>query len=134
MERTQFKKEMNLALLREFSMRYVFVYFCFILLESFGQNYPEVSTGENNKKFYHVTLIYSRFQHNDGYLDSGSEALTCAFNRRGNYLAVGCNDGRIAVWDFMTRGIAIIFSSHTHPITSLRYVHVISENYHSFEK
>jgi len=43
-------------------------------------------------------------QHNDGYLDSGSEALTCAFNRRGNYLAVGCNDGRIAVWDFMTRG------------------------------
>jgi len=60
-------------------------------------------------------------QHNDGYLDSGSEALTCAFNRRGNYLAVGCNDGRIAVWDFMTRGVAISYSSHTHPITSLRY-------------
>ncbi|XP_065883835.1 retinoblastoma-binding protein 5 homolog [Dysidea avara] len=70
------------------------------LLQSFSQNYPE---------------------HNDGYLDSGSEALTCAFNRRGNYLAVGCNDGRIAVWDFMTRGIAISYSSHTHPITSLSW-------------
>jgi len=60
-------------------------------------------------------------QHNDGILDSGSEALTCAFNRRGTLLAVGCNDGRIAVWDFMTRGIARMCNSHIHPITSLRY-------------
>ena len=44
-------------------------------------------------------------EHNDGVLDSGSEALITQFNRRGTMLAVGCNDGRIALWDFMTRGI-----------------------------
>lgn len=59
-------------------------------------------------------------QHNDGILDSGSEALTCSFNRRGTLLAVGCNDGRIAIWDFMTRGIARMCNSHIHPITFLR--------------
>ena len=41
-------------------------------------------------------------EHNDGVLDSGSEALITQFNRRGTMLAVGCNDGRIALWDFMT--------------------------------
>ena len=35
-------------------------------------------------------------EHNDGVLDSGSEALITRFNRRGTMLAVGCNDGRIA--------------------------------------
>ena len=40
-------------------------------------------------------------EHNDGVLDSGSEALITQFNRRGTMLAVGCNDGRIALWDFM---------------------------------
>jgi COMPASS component SWD1 len=43
------------------------------------------------------------------------------FNRRGTLLAVGCNDGRIAIWDFLTRGIAKSFSGHTHPITSLSW-------------
>ena len=42
-------------------------------------------------------------EHNDGVLDPGSEALITQFNRRGTMLAVGCNDGRIALWDFMTR-------------------------------
>ena len=65
-------------------------------------------------------LAFSFSQHGDGILDSGSEALTCAFNRRGTLLAVGCNDGRIAVWDFMTRGIARMLNGHIHPITSLR--------------
>jgi COMPASS component SWD1 len=54
-------------------------------IESFGQNYPEES---------------------DGVLDSISMALTTSFNRKGTLLAVGCNDGRIFVWDFLTRGIA----------------------------
>uniref|UniRef100_T1J3M1 Uncharacterized protein n=1 Tax=Strigamia maritima TaxID=126957 RepID=T1J3M1_STRMM len=67
------------------------------LLESFGQNYPE--------EF-------------DGALDCISLALTCAFNKRGTLLAVGCNDGRIVVWDFLTRGIAKIISAHVHPVWS----------------
>lgn len=68
------------------------------LLESFGQNYPE--------EF-------------DGALDCISLAVTCAFNKRGTLLAVGCNDGRIVIWDFLTRGIAKIVSAHVHPVCSL---------------
>ena len=42
-------------------------------------------------------------EHNDGVLDSGSEAFITQFNRRGTMLAVGCNDaGRIALWDFIS--------------------------------
>ncbi|CAH0771771.1 unnamed protein product [Bemisia tabaci] len=70
------------------------------LLESFGQNYPE--------EF-------------DGILDSSSLAVTCAFNKRGTLLAVGCNDGRIVIWDFLTRGIAKIISSHIHPVCSIHW-------------
>uniref|UniRef100_A0A224YQH2 COMPASS component SWD1 n=1 Tax=Rhipicephalus zambeziensis TaxID=60191 RepID=A0A224YQH2_9ACAR len=68
------------------------------LLESFGQNYPE--------EF-------------DGALDCISLAVTCAFNKRGTLLAVGCNDGRLVIWDFLTRGIAKIVSAHVHPVCSL---------------
>jgi len=60
------------------------------------------------------------FQEYDGSLDSVSVAVTASFNRRGSLLAVGCNDGRIVVWDFLTRGIAKIISAHVHPVTSLR--------------
>ncbi|XP_014259788.1 retinoblastoma-binding protein 5 homolog [Cimex lectularius] len=70
------------------------------LLESFGQNYPE--------EF-------------DGTLDCISLAVTCSFNKRGTLLAVGCNDGRIVVWDFLTRGIAKIIPAHMHPICSLSW-------------
>ncbi|KAK0168446.1 hypothetical protein PV327_002245 [Microctonus hyperodae] len=70
------------------------------LLESFGQNYPE--------EF-------------DGTLDCISLAVTCTFNKRGTLLAVGCNDGRIVVWDFLTRGIAKIISAHVHPVCSLSW-------------
>ncbi|XP_017784901.1 PREDICTED: retinoblastoma-binding protein 5 homolog [Nicrophorus vespilloides] len=70
------------------------------LLESFGQNYPE--------EF-------------DGTLDCLSIALTCAFNKRGTLLAVGCNDGRIVIWDFLTRGIAKIISAHVHPVCSISW-------------
>lgn len=79
--------------------------------ESFGQNYPE--------EF-------------DGALDCASLAVTCAFNRRGTLLAVGCNDGRIVIWDFLTRGIAKVISAHVHPVCSLRLVlqvcwHILSQ-------
>lgn len=67
------------------------------LLESFGQNYPE--------EF-------------DGTLDCISLAVTCTFNKRGTLLSVGCNDGRIVIWDFLTRGIAKIISAHMHPVCS----------------
>ncbi|XP_062588225.1 retinoblastoma-binding protein 5 homolog, partial [Saccostrea cucullata] len=70
------------------------------LLESFGQNYPEDF---------------------DGALDCISIAITCAFNRQGTLLAVGCNDGRIVIWDFLTRGIAKIISAHVHPVCSLSW-------------
>lgn len=36
-------------------------------------------------------------------------------------LAVGCNDGRIFVWDFLTRGIAKIITAHVHPVCSLSW-------------
>jgi len=70
------------------------------LLESFGQNYPE--------EF-------------DGALDCISMAVTCQFNRYGTLLAVGCNDGRIVIWDFLTRGIAKIITAHVHPVCSITW-------------
>ncbi|XP_059151928.1 retinoblastoma-binding protein 5 homolog isoform X2 [Physella acuta] len=70
------------------------------LLESFGQNFPEDF---------------------DGTLDCVSIAITCAFNRQGTLLAVGCNDGRIVVWDFLTRGIAKFLNAHVHPVCSLSW-------------
>ncbi|QQP50891.1 Retinoblastomabinding protein 5like, partial [Caligus rogercresseyi] len=70
------------------------------LLESFGQNYPE---------------------ENDGTLDCITMAITCQFNRFGTLLAVGCNDGRIVIWDFLTRGIAKIIQAHIHPVCSISW-------------
>ncbi|XP_005112727.1 retinoblastoma-binding protein 5 homolog isoform X2 [Aplysia californica] len=70
------------------------------LLESFGQNFPEDF---------------------DGALDCVSIAITCTFNRQGTLLAVGCNDGRIVVWDFLTRGIAKFINAHVHPVCSLSF-------------
>lgn len=72
----------------------------FFILESFCQNFPEEY---------------------DGALDSISLAVTCCFNKYGTLLAVGCNDGRIVIWDFLTRGIAKIISAHVHPICSLSF-------------
>nr|CAG4643906.1 EOG090X04Y3 [Lepidurus arcticus] len=70
------------------------------LLESFGQNYPEEFNGT---------------------LDCISQAVTCHFNRRGTLLAVGCNDGRIVIWDFLTRGIAKVITAHVHPVCSISW-------------
>lgn len=36
-------------------------------------------------------------------------------------MAVGCNDGRIFIWDFLTRGIAKIITAHVHPVCSLSW-------------
>ncbi|KAL8620662.1 Retinoblastoma-binding protein 5 [Nucella lapillus] len=70
------------------------------LLETFGQNYPEDF---------------------DGALDCVSIAVTCSFNRQGTLFAVGCNDGRIVIWDFLTRGISKVINAHVHPVCSLSW-------------
>lgn len=66
-----------------------------------------------------IMSVYVCRQEADGTLDCISMALTCTFNRWGTLLAVGCNDGRIVIWDFLTRGIAKIISAHIHPVCSL---------------
>ena len=68
--------------------------------------------------FNQITFVSKDF---DGVLDCISIAITCAFNKRGTLLAVGCNDGRIVLWDFLTRGIAKLINAHVHPVCSLRY-------------
>lgn len=67
---------------------------------SLGQNYPDEC---------------------DGTLDCVSYAMNGMFNRRGSVLAVGCNDGRIVIWDFVTRGIAKVISAHTGAVTGLSW-------------
>ena len=42
------------------------------------------------------------------------------FNRWGSLLAVGCNDGRVCIFDFITRQMAKVLSGHVQPVTSLR--------------
>lgn len=64
-----------------------------------------------------TTLLSKEF---DGVLDSVSFGVSCMFNKYGSLLAVGCNDGRIVIWDFLTRGIAKIIMAHVHPVCSLR--------------
>ncbi|VDP05332.1 unnamed protein product [Soboliphyme baturini] len=68
--------------------------------KSFGQSYPEEL---------------------DGTLDCSSIALTCRFNRWGSLLAVGCNDGRVLIFDFITRGIVKAIAAHVQPVCSLSW-------------
>lgn len=74
----------------------------------------------HSKSFPCMPSLKTSLQEYDGSLDSVSVAVTATFNRRGSLLAVGCNDGRIVIWDFLTRGIAKILSAHVHPVTSVR--------------
>lgn len=57
----------------------------------------------------------------DGVLDCMSLAICCSFNRQGSLLAVGCNDGRVVIWDFLTRGIAKSIQGHVHPVCSVSW-------------
>ncbi|XP_063712669.1 retinoblastoma-binding protein 5-like [Symsagittifera roscoffensis] len=70
------------------------------LLESFGHTYPEEL---------------------DGSLDCVAFVNCCAFNRWGTLFAVGCNDGRLIIWDFLTRGISKIIQSHVQPMSSISW-------------
>lgn len=58
----------------------------------------------------------------DGTLDCSSLSVSCAFNRRGSLLAVGCNDGRVVIWDFLTQKIARSIVAHAaHPACSISW-------------
>lgn len=39
----------------------------------------------------------------------------------GSLLAVGCNDGRVIIWDFDTRGVARILIGHVETISSVSW-------------
>ncbi|CAG0912843.1 unnamed protein product [Notodromas monacha] len=67
------------------------------------------------------TFVQSYPEEYDGSLDCVTLALACAFNRRGSLLAVGCNDGRLIIWDFITRGIAKVIMAHSHPLCALSW-------------
>ncbi|XP_065176061.1 retinoblastoma-binding protein 5 homolog [Sycon ciliatum] len=60
-------------------------------------------------------------EENDGCLDCGALANSCAFNRFGTLLAVGCRDGRIVLWDLLTRGITRTFTGHSYSVTTLSW-------------
>ena len=53
-------------------------------------------------------------------LDDGDVAV-CAFNRRGNLLAGGCQDGKVLVWDFDTHGVSRTFEGHTNSVTAIAW-------------
>ncbi len=44
--------------------------------------------------------------------EPGSFAGITKFNRRGALLASGCHNGKIVVWDFITRSKAVVMHSH----------------------
>ena len=79
------------------------------LLESFGQNYPEEFDGSLDCISMAVTCSFNRSV-------TAITSFTTPFTRFGTLFAVGCNDGRIVIWDFLTRGIAKIISAHVHPL------------------
>lgn len=58
----------------------------------------------------------------DGQLDCASMAVCCEFNRIGSLLAVGCNDGRLVIWDLLTRAVAKNILAHAgHPVSSISW-------------
>lgn len=58
----------------------------------------------------------------DGILEASTAmVLTVAFNRRGTLLAGGCNDGKILIWDFTTKGLIKVILAHSHPVSSVNW-------------
>lgn len=58
----------------------------------------------------------------DFELECNSMVICCSFNRHGTALAAGGNDGRIVIWDFITRSEVREFQAHFgHPVTSISW-------------
>jgi WD40 repeat protein len=53
--------------------------------------------------------------------NQGVSTTVVAFDRHGNYLACGANDGRVLVWDCVTRSAARELCGHVQPITALSH-------------
>ena len=50
-----------------------------------------------------------------------AKVVLCAFNRRGNLLAGGCQNGAVVIWDFETHGLVSVLKGHSGCVTSLSW-------------
>nr|ALJ75661.1 RBBP5 [Schmidtea mediterranea] len=82
------------------------------LLGAFHQNYPEAPDG-------HLERIKKDEVSKES--SCATYAITLQFNRCGNLIAIGCNDGRIEIWDYCTRRMIKYISAHVHPVCSVSW-------------
>ncbi|VEL16629.1 unnamed protein product, partial [Protopolystoma xenopodis] len=64
-----------------------------------------------------------RIKKDDNSKDAGcaTYAITLQFNRLGSLIAIGCNDGKVEIWDYITRRIAKVLVAHAHPVCSISW-------------